>query len=31
MELGGLFEKIDELIAFEPRWFSWAEMDQQIL
>ena len=23
-------KKIDELIAFEPRWYSWAEMGQQI-
>jgi hypothetical protein len=25
-----LYEKIDKLLAFEPRWFIWSEVDKQI-
>ena len=30
MQLEALYEKIDELIAFEPRWYIWSEVDKQI-
>jgi hypothetical protein len=30
MQLEALYEKIDELIAFEPRWYIWSEVEKQI-
>jgi hypothetical protein len=29
MQLEDLIKKIDDLIAFEPRWYKWMEMDKQ--
>ena len=30
MEFEELIKKIDEILAFEPRWYSWSEVDKQI-